>query len=125
MRLLNLPTAVQRRVAAGVISAGHARALLSLNDQKEIENLANRIVSEGLTVRAVEEIVASGGSKVSTGSIKRRKLTSPKLKEISNDLSDYLDTRVSVELGKKKGKIVIEFATIEDLERINKVIKKN
>jgi ParB family chromosome partitioning protein len=125
MRLLNLPTAVQRRVAAGVISAGHARALLSLTDQKEIENLANRIVSEGLTVRAVEEIVASGGSKVSTGSIKRGKLTSPKLREISNDLSDYLDTRVSVELGKKKGKIVIEFATIEDLERINKVIKKN
>jgi ParB family chromosome partitioning protein len=125
MRLLNLPTAVQRRVAAGVISAGHARALLSLTDQKEIENLANRIVSEGLTVRAVEEIVASGDSKVSTGSIKRGKLTSPKLREISNDLSDYLDTRVSVELGKKKGKIVIEFATIEDLERINKVIKKN
>ena len=125
MRLLNLPAAVQRRVAAGVISAGHARALLSLTDQKEIENLANRIVSEGLTVRAVEEIVASGGSKVSTASVKRGKLTSPKIKEISDDLSDYLDTRVSVELGKKKGKIVIEFATIEDLERINKVIKKN
>jgi ParB family chromosome partitioning protein len=125
MRLLNLPAAVQRRVAAGVISAGHARALLSLTDQREIENLANRIVSEGLTVRAVEEIVASGGSKVSTASVKRGKLTSPKIKEISDDLSDYLDTRVSVELGKKKGKIVIEFATIEDLERINKVIKKN
>jgi ParB family chromosome partitioning protein len=125
MRLLNLPAAVQRRVAAGVISAGHARALLSLTDQREIENLANRIVSEGLTVRAVEEIAASGGSKVSIASVKRGKLTSPKIKEISDDLSDYLDTRVSVELGKKKGKIVIEFATIEDLERINKVIKKN
>ena len=125
MRLLNLPAVVQRRVAAGVISAGHARALLSLTDQREIENLANRIVSEGLTVRAVEEIVASGGSKVSIASVKRGKLTSPKIKEISDDLSDYLDTRVSVELGKKKGKIVIEFATIEDLERINKVIKKN
>ena len=125
MRLLNLPAAVQRRVAAGVISAGHARALLSLTDQREIENLANRIVSEGLTVRAVEEIVASGGSKVSTVSVKRGKLTSPRIKEISDDLSDYLDTRVSVELGKKKGKIVIEFATMEDLERINKVIKKN
>jgi ParB family chromosome partitioning protein len=82
MRLLNLPAAVQRRVAAGVISAGHARALLSLTDQREIENLANRIVSEGLTVRAVEEIVASGGSKVSTASVKRGKLTSPKIKEI-------------------------------------------
>jgi ParB family chromosome partitioning protein len=123
MRLLNLPAAVQRRVAAGVISAGHARALLSLTDEKEIENLANRIVAEGLTVRAVEEIVASGGAKVKGGSIRSGKIIAPKLKEISDDLSDHLDTRVSVELGKQKGKIVIEFATIEDLERINKVIK--
>jgi ParB family chromosome partitioning protein len=123
MRLLNLPAAVQRRVAAGVISAGHARALLSLTDEKEIENLANRIVAEGLTVRAVEEIVASGGAKVKDGSIRSGKIIAPKLKEIADDLSDHLDTRVSVELGKQKGKIVIEFATIEDLERINKVIK--
>jgi ParB family chromosome partitioning protein len=123
MRLLNLPAAVQRRVAAGVISAGHARALLSLTDEKEIENLANRIVAEGLTVRAVEEIVASGGAKVKGGSIRSGKIIAQKLKEIADDLSDHLDTRVSVELGKQKGKIVIEFATIEDLERINKVIK--
>jgi ParB family transcriptional regulator, chromosome partitioning protein len=123
MRLLNLPPAVQRRVAAGVISAGHARALLSLTDEKEIENLANRIVSEGLTVRAVEEIVASGGAKVKAGSVRSGKIIAPKLKQIADDLSDHLDTRVSVELGKQKGKIVIEFATIEDLERINKVIK--
>ena len=123
MRLLNLPAAVQRRVASGVISAGHARALLSLTDEKEIENLANRIVAEGLTVRAVEEIVASGGAKVKGGSIRSGKIIAPKLKEIADDLSDHLDTRVSVELGKQKGKIVIEFATIEDLERINKVIK--
>ena len=123
MRLLNLPAAVQRRVAAGVISAGHARALLSLTDEKEIENLANRIVSEGLTVRAVEEIVASGGAKVKSGSIRSGKIIAPKLKEIADDLSDHLDTRVSVELGKQKGKIVIEFATVEDLERISKVIK--
>jgi ParB family chromosome partitioning protein len=123
MRLLNLPAAVQRRVAAGVISAGHARALLSLTGEKEIENLANRIVAEGLTVRAVEEIVASGGAKVKGGSIRSGKIIAPKLKEIADDLSDHLDTRVSVELGKQKGKIVIEFATIEDLERINKVIK--
>ena len=123
MRLLNLPAAVQRRVAAGVISAGHARALLSLTDEKEIENLANRIVAEGLTVRAVEEIVASGGATVKGGSIRSGKIIAPKLKEIADDLSDHLDTRVSVELGKQKGKIVIEFATIEDLERINKVIK--
>ena len=123
MRLLNLPTSVQRRVAAGVISAGHARALLSLTDEKEIENLANRIVAEGLTVRAVEEIVATGGAKVKGGSIRSGKIIAPKLKQISEDLSDHLDTRVSVELGKKKGKIVIEFATVEDLERISKVIK--
>ena len=123
MRLLNLPAAVQRRVAAGVISAGHARALLSLTNEKEIENLANRIVSEGLTVRAVEEIVASGGAKVKGGSIRSGKIIAPKLKEIADDLSDHLDTRVNVELGKQKGKIVVEFATIEDLERISKVIK--
>jgi ParB family chromosome partitioning protein len=123
MRLLNLPVSVQRRVAAAVISAGHARALLSLTDEKEIENLANRIVSEGLTVRAVEEIVASGGAKVKAGSVRSGKILAPKLKQISDDLADHLDTRVSVELGKKKGKIVIEFATIEDLERINKIIK--
>jgi ParB family chromosome partitioning protein len=123
MRLLNLPVSVQRRVAAAVISAGHARALLSLTDEKEIENLANRIVAEGLTVRAVEEIVASGGVKVKTGSVRSGKILAPKLKQISDDLADHLDTRVSVELGKKKGKIVIEFATIDDLERISKVIK--
>ena len=123
MRLLNLPVSVQRRVAAAVISAGHARALLSLTDEKEIENLANRIVAEGLTVRAVEEIVASGGAKVKGGSVRSGKILAPKLKQISDDLADHLDTRVSVELGKKKGKIVIEFATIDDLERISKVIK--
>ena len=126
MRLLNLPPTVQRKVAAGVISAGHARALLSLTDEKEIENLANRIVSEGLTVRAVEEIVATGGAKVKAGSIRSGKIVAPKLKEISDQLSDYLDTRVGVELGKQKGKIVIEFATVEDLERINtKILKKS
>ena len=125
MRLLILPPSVQRKVAAGVISAGHARALLSLTDEKEIENLANRIVAEGLTVRAVEEIVATGGAKVKVGSIRSGKIIAPKLKQISDQLSDHLDTRVSVELGKQKGKIVIEFATIEDLERINTKILKN
>jgi ParB family chromosome partitioning protein len=122
MRLLNLPISVQRRVAAGVLTAGHARALLSLSDEKEIEALANRIVAEGLTVRAVEEIVATGGAKIKGGSIKRGKLLAPRLKEIGDQLSDALDTRVSVELGKKKGKIVIEFATVEDLERITQEI---
>ena len=122
MRLLNLPASVQRRVAAGVLSAGHARALLSLTDEKEIEALANRIVAEGLTVRAVEEIVSTGAAKLKGGSVKRGKILAPRLKEISDKLSDTLDTRVNVELGKQKGKIVIEFATMEDLERITKLI---
>jgi len=122
MRLLNLPAYVQRRVAAGVLSAGHARALLSLTDEKEIEALANRIVAEGLTVRAVEEIVSTGAAKLKGGSVKRGKILAPRLKEISDQLSDTLDTRVNVELGKQKGKIVIEFATMEDLERITKLI---
>ena len=122
MRLLNLPASVQRRVAAGVLSAGHARALLSLTDEREIEALANRIVAEGLTVRAVEEIVSTGAAKVKGGSVKRGKILAPRLKEISDQLSDTLDTRVSVELGKQKGKIIIEFATMEDLERITKII---
>jgi ParB family chromosome partitioning protein len=122
MRLLNLPASVQRRVAAGVLSAGHARALLSLTDEKEIEALANRIVAEGLTVRAVEEIVSTGAAKLKGGSVKRGKLLAPRLKEIGDRLSDTLDTRVSVELGKQKGKIIIEFATMEDLERITKLI---
>jgi ParB family chromosome partitioning protein len=126
MRLLNLPPSVQRKVAAGVISAGHARALLSLTNEKEIENLANKIVAEGLTVRAVEEIVASGSAKVKAGSVRSGKIMTPKLKQISDQLSDHLDTRVSVELGKQKGKIVIEFATVEDLERINsKILNKS
>ncbi len=126
MRLLNLPPSVQRKVAAGVISAGHARALLSLTDEKEIENLANKIVAEGLTVRAVEEIVATGGAKVKAGSLRSGKIIAPKLKQISDQLADHLDTRVSVELGKQKGKIIIEFATVEDLERINnKILKKS
>jgi len=122
MRLLNLPASVQRRVAAGVLSAGHARALLSLTNEKEIEALANRIVAEGLTVRAVEEIVSTGAAKLKGGSVKRGKILAPRLKEISDQLSDTLDTRVNVELGKQKGKIVIEFATMEDLERITKLI---
>lgn len=123
MRLLNLPLPVQRRVAAGVISAGHARALLSLTDEKEIENLANQIIAQGLTVRAVEEIVASGGVRVKAGGVRSGRILAPRLKEISEELGDHLDTRVNVELGKKKGKIIIEFAAVEDLERITKVIK--
>ena len=122
LRLLNLPASVQRKIAAGVISAGHARALLSLTDEKEIESLANRIVAENLSVRAVEELVATNtGSKTSTKPAPAKVINSRAL-EIQNELADKLDTRVSVELGKAKGKIVIEIADLSDLERINKLI---
>lgn len=107
LRLLNLPAAVQRRIAAGIISAGHARALLSLTDEKAIEELANRIVSENLSVRAVEELVATSSGKSSSKSATGAKVTNLRAHEIQNELADKLDTRVSVELGKAKGKIVI------------------
>lgn len=123
LRLLNLPAGVQRRVASGVLSAGHARALLTLENESDIEALANRIVAEGLSVRAVEEIVTNFQPKTKTGKIRAGKIISPRLSEISGQLSDQLDTRVHIELGKKKGKIVIEFATLEDLERITSVIQ--
>ncbi|MEI6649394.1 MAG: ParB/RepB/Spo0J family partition protein [Actinomycetes bacterium] len=123
LRLLNLPAAVQRRVASGVLSAGHARALLTLENESDIEALANRIVAEGLSVRAVEEIVTNFQPKNKSGKIRAGKIISPRLAEISNQLSDRFDTSVHIELGKKKGKIVIEFATLEDLERITSVIQ--
>ena len=122
LRLLNLPASVQRKVAAGILSAGHARALLALTDGAEIEKLANRIVAEGLSVRAVEEIVATTSGKEKSAPTKSVKMPSPRLKEIENGLADKLDTRVSVELGLAKGKITIEFADLEDLERIHKII---
>ena len=122
LRLLNLPASVQRKVAAGILSAGHARALLALTDGAEIEKLANRIVAEGLSVRAVEEIVAMTSGKEKSAQAKSAKTVSPRLKEIENRLADKLDTRVSVELGLAKGKITIEFADLEDLERIHKII---
>jgi len=123
IRLLNLPDAVQRKVAAGVLSAGHARALLGLTDAAEIEKLASRIVAEGLSVRAVEEIIAT--MKPATKSAKKaavRGVSGAGL-AAAELLSDYLDTRVSVESGKGKGKIVIEFAGNEDLQRIVDLIE--
>jgi len=121
IRLLNLPPSVQRRVAAGTISAGHARALLGLADQHEIEKLANRIVAEGLSVRAVEEII-SLGSKSKTTTTKNKTTTSPEIKELGVRLSNALDTRVNIEMTQKRGKIVIEFGSLEDLHRIIDVI---
>ncbi|QLL22987.1 ParB/RepB/Spo0J family partition protein [Actinobacteria bacterium IMCC25003] len=123
IRLLNLPDTVQRKVAAGVISAGHARALLGLTDAADIEKLASRIVAEGLSVRAVEEIIAT--MKPSTKTTKKAavKGVSGAGLAATELLSDYLDTRVSVETGKGRGKIVIEFAGSEDLQRIVDLIE--
>jgi ParB family chromosome partitioning protein len=122
LRLLNLPVTVQRKVAAGIISAGHARALLSIDDALDIEKLANRIVAEGLSVRAVEEIVSMSTGKKRESKVSGIKSTSPILQEIGDVLGNKLDTRVSVELGQRKGKITIEFANLEDLERISKLL---
>jgi ParB family transcriptional regulator, chromosome partitioning protein len=119
IRLLNLPPAVQKRVAAGVLSAGHARALLSIEDPALQEQLALRIVAEGLSVRAVEEIVALGARPAKAGRTPPgRAPVAPGLKDLADRLSDLFDTRVKVELGQRKGKIVVEFASLEDLERI-------
>lgn len=117
IRLLKLPASVQRKVAAGVLSAGHARAILGLPDADVMEQLANRIVSEGLSVRATEEIVALGIDEKKTRK-KNARPVSPRLNEISERLSDRYETRVRVQLGKHKGKMTIEFASIDDLERI-------
>lgn len=122
LRLLNLPPSVQRRLAAGTISAGHARALLGLSDSAEIERLAHKIVAEGLSVRAIEELISVGLGSVKSKKQKNKKLASPELKEIADSLSDRLDTRVTIEESKKHGKIVIEYGSLEDLHRIVKVI---
>ena len=123
IRLLNLPATVQRKVAAGVLSAGHARALLGLTNEEEIEHLANRVVAEGLSVRATEELVASGFASAKT----KRKSTphhAPQMMEIAMRLSDHFDTRVHVQSGKSKGKIVIEFSGGDDLERLLALLEK-
>lgn len=121
LRLLQLPPSVQRRVAAGVLSAGHARALLAIGDSAAMERLANRIVTEGLSVRAVEEIISVGvkGGKKKSGPGKSKSV-SPELAELAEELGDFLNTRVTIEkaTGKSNGKIIIEFASGEDLRRI-------
>ncbi|MFF4198196.1 ParB/RepB/Spo0J family partition protein [Nonomuraea sp. NPDC001831] len=121
LRLLNLPPEVQLRVAAGTISAGHARALLGLSSAEEQVELAKRIVAELLSVRAVEEIVAMGSAKAAQKAPRERqapKPTAPGLTHLADRLSDHFETKVKVDLGRRKGRIVVEFATIDDLERI-------
>ena len=123
LRLLNLPASVQRKVAAGILSAGHARALLSLVDSLDIENLANRIVSEGLSVRAVEEIVAMNEGRSRGATVRHPMKEKLHHKELGEVLGNKFETRVTVELGRKHGKITIEFADEEDLARIAQLLK--
>jgi len=121
IRLLKLPVAVQRRVAVGVLSAGHARALLSLDQPIAQEELAARIVAEGLSVRATEEAVTLSRSepvKAPAKSAASRLMRAPGLQHLAESLSDTFDTRVKVELGRRKGRIIVEFGSLEDLERI-------
>ncbi|MCU1656519.1 MAG: putative parB-like partition protein [Pseudonocardiales bacterium] len=122
IRLLNLPVPVQRRVAAGVLSAGHARALLGLDDRELQDELASRIVAEGLSVRATEELVALAASGHGEKKVARRasaqRISAPGITDLADKLSDALDTRVRVELGRRKGRITVEFASVDDLERI-------
>ncbi|MET0789157.1 MAG: ParB/RepB/Spo0J family partition protein [Cellulomonas sp.] len=120
LRLLKLPPLVQRRVAAGVLSAGHARALLGLNDGAAIERLAQRIVAEGLSVRAVEEIVSLGGDgePAPRRAAPRAGVKNEALDHLAARLSDRFDTRVKVTLGKSRGRLTVEFASVQDLNRI-------
>jgi ParB family chromosome partitioning protein len=119
LRLLKLPPLVARRVAAGVLSAGHARALLALEDAAAMERLAQRIVAEGLSVRSVEEIVTLGDDSPTPRPRRPRAgRLHPQLDDISAAVGDRLDTRVGISLGQRKGKMTIEFASMEDLNRI-------
>ena len=125
IRLLKLPPTVQRRVAAGVLSAGHAKVLLAIEDPDGQERLAQRVVAEGLSVRAVEELVTLGDHRDRASRQRRQsRIVAPKAKDLADRLSDHFETRVKVELGRAKGKIIIEFATVDDLERIVALIDK-
>ncbi len=124
IRLLNLPAPVQKRVAAGVLTAGHARALLALDDPAAQERLATRVVAEGLSVRAVEEAVHVGedAGDAPAARAPRARAHSPAAADLQARLSDYFDTRVRVELGRRKGKVVLEFGSLDDLERIVEIM---
>lgn len=115
---------VQRRVASGVLSAGHARALLGLDDGAAMERLAQRIVAEGLSVRSVEEIVVLGQDSAPQRRSPRASTPTPELQEVAARLSDRLETRVQVAMGRRKGKITVEFAGQEDLDRILAVLDR-
>ena len=123
IRLLKLSPAVQRRVAAGVLSAGHARALLGVESAEVQDRLAGRVVAEGISVRGLEEIVTVGGlGESAPGRSRRARPTAPGVEDLAARLSDRLETRVKVDLGRRKGRITVEFASLPDLERIVAVI---
>jgi ParB family chromosome partitioning protein len=122
LRLLQLSPPVQRRVAAGVISAGHARALLSLDDPAAQDALATRIVAEGLSVRAVEEIVSAADPVVSAPRQRRSEPTAPGMEALARNLGDRLETRVRIDFGRRRGRMIVEFATLDDLYRIVEVV---
>lgn len=117
LRLLNLSVPVQRRVAAGVLSAGHARTLLGVANVEAQDRLASRVIAEGLSVRSLEELVAAG-VETPRQPIRRTRMSAPGLEEIADRLSERFETRCRVELGARKGKITVEFASLEDLRRI-------
>jgi ParB family chromosome partitioning protein len=119
IRLLKLSPAVQRRVAAGVLSAGHARSLLAVEDPDLQDRLAQRVVAEGISVRGLEEMVAVGETRDDgVRRVPRAKPTAPGLTELADRLSDRFETRVKVDLGRSKGRITVEFASLDDLRRI-------
>ena len=122
LRLLKLPPAVQRRVAAGVLSAGHARALLTIEDPDLQDRLAGRVTAEGISVRGLEEIVSLGSGQTSSSRTQRNRPTAPGLADLAERLSDRFETRVKVDLGKAKGKITVEFASLDDLRRIVEIM---
>ena len=118
IRLMKLPVKVQTRVAAGVISAGHARALLGLQDADAQDALATRIVAEGMSVRATEEAVAMAAAEQPTARRRARKISAPGVEELGTRLSDMFETKVKIQIGRAKGRIVVEFGSVDDLQRI-------
>jgi ParB family transcriptional regulator, chromosome partitioning protein len=118
IRLMKLPVKVQTRVAAGVISAGHARALLGLSDADAQDALATRIVAEGLSVRATEEAVAMAAAEEPTAKRRTRRISAPGVEDLAGRLSDVFETKVKIQIGRAKGRIVVEFGSVDDLQRI-------
>jgi ParB family chromosome partitioning protein len=124
LRLLNLPPSVQSKVAAGVLSAGHAKAILGLPTPEAMEALAHRVVAEGLSVRSTEEAVALAASdQPHRRRASEKRLVPEEAQEVASWLSDHLETRVKVDVGRSKGRITIDFASLEDLQRIAEIVR--